>query len=209
MKTRATSKSDLLLSRAKAGDAQAIEALFSLYQNYVRLLAASQLRAKLRTRVSASDVVQDTFMKAHRGFEEFRGKTGGEFVVWLRSILSRQIQTLYEQHVTVQSRDVRREVSLEEIGKWVDRSSTKLEAVLIGSDPSPGTKLQNHERMLRVADAIAQLSVDHREVLLLRSVEELGYKEIAERMQRSHGAVRMLWLRSIEALRDKLAEDNE
>lgn len=207
MKTRATSRTDLLLARAKAGDAQAIDALFSLYQNYVRLLATTHFRSKLRARVSASDIVQDTFLKAHRGFGDFRGTTGGEFVVWLRSILSRQIQTLYEQHVTTQSRDVRRELSLEEVGNWIDRSTVKLEAVLVASDLSPGTDLQNHERTLRVADAIARLSVDHREVLLLRSIEELGYNEIAQQMQRSTGAVRMLWLRAIESLRDELSEE--
>ncbi|WP_430454058.1 sigma-70 family RNA polymerase sigma factor [Rhodopirellula europaea] len=209
MKFESTADTDALLADAKRGNPHALETLFTHYQSYVGLLAAGQLRGRLRTRASASDVVQETFMKAHRGFHEFRGTTRGEFVVWLRSILTRQIQTVYQHHIQVKGRDIRREVSLEEIGKWVDHSSTKLEAVLATNDPSPGTQLQNHERSLRVADAIARLSSDHREVLLMRSVEELEYMEIAERLERSHGAVRMLWLRAIKSLRDQLAEDDE
>lgn len=91
-------KVDRLLQAARSGDASALSTLFGLYQNYIRLLAASQIRARLRVRASESDVVQETFMNATRGFDNFRGHTGGEFVVWLRSILTRRIQTLIQTH---------------------------------------------------------------------------------------------------------------
>lgn len=200
---------DLLLKAARKGDATALSTLFGLYQNYIRLLAASQIRARLRVRASESDVVQETLLNATRGFSEFRGTTGGEFVTWLRVILTRRIQTLIQTHVDAQVRDVRREVSLETVGKWVDQSSVRLENVLIANDPSPGTQLAHHERSVRVANALAQLSEDHREVLMLRSIEDLDFQEVAEQMERSHGAVRMLWLRAVEALRDKLDGENE
>ncbi|MFG0256139.1 MAG: sigma factor-like helix-turn-helix DNA-binding protein, partial [Rhodopirellula sp. JB053] len=64
-------------------------------------------------------------------------------------------------------------------------------------------------RSVCVANALAELSEDHREVLLLRSIEGLSFPEVADQMDRSHGAVRMLWLRAIEALRDKLQTENE
>lgn len=195
---------DSLLADAKAGNSVALGSLFALYQNYIRLLAATQLRARLRVRASASDVAQDTFLKAHRGFDEFRGNSGGEFVVWLRSILSHQLQYLIQQNVTAQARDVRREISLEDIGRWMDQSSAKMDAVLVANDPSPATQFDQHERSVRVADAMAALPDDYREIIMLRSIEELGYPEIAEQFGRSQGAVRMLWLRAIEALRDAL-----
>ncbi|TWT67412.1 sigma-70 family RNA polymerase sigma factor [Allorhodopirellula solitaria] len=200
---------DNLLQSARMGDATALGTLFGLYQNYIRLLAASQIRARLRVRASESDVVQETLLNATRGFSEFRGTTGGEFVTWLKAILTRRIQTLIQTHVDAQARDVRREVSLETVGKWLDQSSVRLENFLIASDRSPGSQLANHERSVRVANALAQLREDHREVLMLRSIEGLGFPEVAEQMERSHGAVRMLWLRAIEALRDILDVENE
>ncbi|MEO9595005.1 sigma-70 family RNA polymerase sigma factor [Rhodopirellula bahusiensis] len=200
---------DRLLKAARNGDAAALSTLFGLYQNYVRLLAASQIRARLRVRASESDVVQETLLNAARGFSEFRGNTGGEFVTWLRAILTRKIQTLIQTHVDAQVRDVRREISLDTVGKWVDQSSVRLENVLAASDPTPVTQLANQERSVCVANALAQLSEDHREVLLLRSIEGLSFPEVADQMNRSHGAVRMLWLRAIEALRDKLQTESE
>jgi RNA polymerase sigma-70 factor (ECF subfamily) len=200
---------DRLLQAARNGDAAALSTLFGLYQNYVRLLAASQIRARLRVRASESDVVQETLLNAARGFSEFRGSTGGEFVTWLRAILTRKIQTLIQTHVDAQARDVRREISLDTVGKWVDQSSVRLENVLAASDPTPVTQLANQERSVCVANALAELSEDHREVLLLRSIEGLSFPEVADQMDRSHGAVRMLWLRAIEALRDKLQTENE
>lgn len=193
-----------LLANAKAGDSESLSQLFSLYQNYVRMLAQAQIRGRLRVRASESDIVQETFLNASRGFGDFRGNTGGEFVTWLRRILSRRIQYCVQQHVDAQRRDVRREVSLEAIGRWVDQSSVRLETVLQADDPSPATQFVNHENSVRVANALAGLSEDYREVLMLRSIEGLGFPDVADRMQRSPGAVRMLWLRAVKALRDEL-----
>jgi RNA polymerase sigma-70 factor (ECF subfamily) len=200
---------DRLLASAKAGDTESLSRLFSLYQNYVRLLAQSQIRGRLRVRASESDIVQETFLNASRGFDEFRGNTGGEFVTWLRKILSRRIQYFIQQQVDAQRRDVRREVSLEAIGQWVDQSSVRLETVLQADDPSPATQIENHENSVRVANALTELSDDHREVLMLRSVEGFGFSDVAERMQRSSGAVRMLWLRAVKSLRDELEPDGK
>jgi RNA polymerase sigma-70 factor (ECF subfamily) len=52
-----------------------------------------------------------------------------------------------------------------------------------------------------LADRLAQLPDDYREVLVLRNLQGLPFEEVAERMERSVGAVRMLWLRAIEKLR--------
>lgn len=201
------SKVDALLAAAKAGDSSALSALFGLYQNYIRLLAATQIRSRLRVRVSESDIAQETFMKAAQGFGKFHGTTGGEFVVWLRRILTRRIQYQVQQNVHAQVRDVRREVSLQTVNQWVGQSSVRLETLLLAKDPSPGKQLQNHERSVRVANALATVSEEHRDVLILRSIEGLDFPIVAERMQRSHGAVRMLWLRAVESLRDALASE--
>lgn len=198
------SQAETLLAAARSGNSSALGTLFALYQNYIKLLAATQVRSRLRVRASASDIVQDTFLHAHRGFADFRGTTGGEFIAWLRTILSRRIQYLYQQHLDAKQRDVRREVSIEAIGNWLNHSTIRLENVLVDRNPSPSSRVQSQERSVHVADALAELPADYREVLMMRSIEGLGFPEVATRMQRSQGAVRMLWLRGIQKLKDQL-----
>ncbi len=55
-----------------------------------------------------------------------------------------------------------------------------------------------------LSDALAELGPDHRSVLVLRHLQELDWPEVAARMGRSPGAVRMLWARALRELRPLL-----
>ena len=52
-----------------------------------------------------------------------------------------------------------------------------------------------------LAEALANLSDDHREVIVLRNLEQLAWNEVARRMERSVDAARMLWTRALKQLR--------
>jgi RNA polymerase sigma-70 factor (ECF subfamily) len=58
----------------------------------------------------------------------------------------------------------------------------------------------NRERELLLAQLLERLPEDHRDVLVLRHLEGLSHEEIARRMGRSPGAVRMLWVRALARL---------
>lgn len=64
------------------------------------------------------------------------------------------------------------------------------------------------ERALLLANAVDRLSPLHREVFLLRTIEHLPFQEIAPRMGRTEGAVRMLWARTLERL-NRMLENHE
>ncbi len=66
---------------------------------------------------------------------------------------------------------------------------------------TPSEVLVRHEVELQLADAIAGLSDDYQEVIVLRNLERLPFDEVARRMGRSRPAVQMLWMRAIRALR--------
>ena len=193
-----------LLAEAKSGMVESLGSLLELYANYLRLLAASQIDRRLRARVSPSDVVQETFYEAQRDFNQFRGGTERELLAWLRRILVNNLARLVERHVLAAKRDVRREISLERIGAAVERSSARLEEVLVDQGASPSSNVQNRERAAILADLLAELPGDYAEVLLSRHVKGLPFKEVAEQMERSEGAVRMLWMRAIGRLRRDL-----
>lgn len=195
---------DSLLSRAKAGSGDSLGQLLQLYANYLKLVVLAQLEQNLRTRVSPSDVIQETFFEAHRDFIQFRGTTTPEFLAWLRRILVNNLCRVVEQHLLAEKRDVRREVSLERLATALEQSTARLEAILPDPGASPSGVLQQREREVALADQLAQLPADYREVIVLRHLESLPFEDVGARMGRSSGAVRMLWLRAVKALRDRL-----
>src|SRR5687768_9753305 len=138
MSRQSHAAADHLLALAQRNGGDALGQLLELYRNYLKILAASQIDPRLRARVSASDVVQETFLQAHRAFDQFRGESAPEFLGWLRQLLVSRIAHLFEKHVYAAKRDVRREVSLELIKNSVARSSQRLERVLADKSPSPG-----------------------------------------------------------------------
>src|SRR5262245_66606252 len=166
MSARAQSEVDRLFTSARAGSNSCLGRLLSVYTNYLKLLVTAQLDQRLRVRVSPSDIVQDTFFEAHRDFEQFRGQSTGEFVAWLRKIVVHNILRVVEQHVLAEKRDVRREVSLEEVGRRLEQSTVRLETLLAVETDSPSRCAVQHEHELLLADALAELPGDYRDVIV-------------------------------------------
>ncbi|MEX2318186.1 MAG: sigma-70 family RNA polymerase sigma factor [Pirellulales bacterium] len=207
MTVRPQSEVDRLFTSAQAGSSSSLGRLLTLYSNYLKVLVAAQLDSRLQVRVSPSDVVQETFFEAHRDFHQFRGQSTGEFVAWLRKIVVHNILRIVEQHVTAEKRDVRREVSLEEIGRRLEQSTVRLETLLAEEAESPSGCAVRNEHEILLADALAKLPADYRDVIVLRHLEGLPFDEVARRMERTAGAVRMLWLRALKNLRGTLGNE--
>src|SRR3954468_2327368 len=167
MTARAQHTTDQLFKSARAGSSSCLGQLLALYTNYLKLLVSAQLDNRLRARVSPSDIVQESFFEAHRDFGEFRGKSMGEFVVWLRRIVVNNILRVVEQHVLAEKRDVRREVSLEEIGRRLEQSTVRLETFLAEQGESPSGYAVRREDELLVANVLAELPDDYRQVIML------------------------------------------
>lgn len=204
MNSVSQTKTGRLLVAARKGEEDSLGRLLQLYCNYLRLLATAQLDRKLRARMSPSDVVQETLFEAHRDFAQFRGTSEGEFLAWLRRILINNLARVVERHVLAEKRDIRREISMDEIGVSLERSTARLVAVLADGGLSPSSDAERHEHAIVLADELAELSADYREVIVLRHLEGLSFGEVAERMERSTGATRMLWMRAIAQLRLQL-----
>jgi RNA polymerase sigma-70 factor (ECF subfamily) len=206
MNSHAQGEIDQLFASARQGSSSCLGRLLTLYSNYLKLLIAAQLDDRLRVRVSPSDIVQETFFEAHRDFHQFRGQSTGEFVAWLRKILVNNLLHVVEQHLMAEKRDVRREISLEQIGRRLEQSTARLESLLAEPGDSPSSHAQRNEQEIMLADALAELPSDYRQVILLRHIECLPFDEVARRMDRTSGAVRMLWLRALERLRKTFPE---
>jgi RNA polymerase sigma-70 factor (ECF subfamily) len=100
-------------------------------------------------------------------------------------------------------RDVTREVSIEHS---LNQSAQRLDAFIPDGEPTPSQHAMANEQRLALAEVLESLPADYRQVILLRNLEELSHEEVARRKNRSEGAVRMLWVRALGALRDALQE---
>lgn len=203
--TASTAVSELI-RRCRDGESGAREQLFARYQHYLYVLAQAQLGRRLRAKCAPSDLVQQTLLEAHRDFDGFQGHHEGELLAWLRRILAHNLYNEARRYGTLQ-RDADREVSLERVRTDVEDSSLMLQRCLAAAGPSPSQLAQEHESAARLAEALARLPEDYQTVLLLRVFEELPAEEVAERMGRSAGAVRMLQMRALTALRHEMGED--
>ena len=191
---------DLLVAQARAGDQAALGRLLELYRNYLRLLARSLIRPPLQVQLDASDLVQETFLKAHREFAQFAGSGEKELVAWLRQILVRTLANQAKHH-HARRRDQRRHESLDVL---LDRSSLAIQQQLADSIASPSAHAVRREQAVLLADALARLPADYREVFILRNLEQVAVDEIAARMGRSPNAVRKLWGRAMVALKQAM-----
>lgn len=200
---------DVLLARAKSGEASALGTLLEWYVKYLTILASTQLDQRLRRRVSPSDIVQETLLAAHRDFQAFRGGSQGELLAWLRQILINSLHRSIATHVKAEKRDIRRDVSIHEVSNRLEESALNLAGQLQGHGDSPSAAMQRRECTVEFANRLSDLAENYRDVIVLRILQGLSFEEIAAQMGKSSGAVRMLWLRALDSLKLKQENPND
>jgi RNA polymerase sigma-70 factor (ECF subfamily) len=171
------------------------------YEPWLRLLAQMEIDSRFQGKFSASDAVQQTMLEAWQNWDKFRGEDEPQRRAWLRAILAHQLTHLARHYAGTQKRDVAREVSID---ASLIQSSMRLEYMLAADQTSPSGQVAAREQSLELARVLEQLPEDYRQVIILRNLEDLPHEEVARRMKRSVGAVRMLWMRALAALREHI-----
>lgn len=163
-----------LLHAVRAGDAHALDLLLTHHRAYLRSLVGLRLDPQLRARVDASDVVQEAQIEAVRRVAAYLDQPALPFHLWLRQIAYDRLLMLRRQHIEAARRAVARETVLP------DESSLGLARFVLASQPTPSQQLVQHELVARVRLALADLSDDDREILLMRTLEGLSNQEVAQ-----------------------------
>ncbi len=110
---------------------------------------------------------------------------------------------MIRKYKSAQSRDVHREQRFQ---RQLDRSSIALGKLLASPDPSPSQIASRREAVVVLADALARLPEDYREVLVLHHLEGLPLTEVAGRMGCTIAAAKGLRTRAVLQLRTLLKE---
>jgi RNA polymerase sigma-70 factor, ECF subfamily len=192
-----------LLRRARAGDDDARGAVLEQFRPYLALLARLQISRRLQGKADPADLVQETFLEAHRSFPRFRGETEAELAAWLRQVLAANLVDLVRRFLRTK-RDVRLERVLAED---LDHSSRAIGQVLAAPHSTPSQQAVRREQDVLLAEALGRLPEDYREVLILHHLEGLGHPAIAQRMGRTIDSVKNLWARALAKLRRSLGDD--
>jgi len=191
-----------LLEAARGGDSIALGEVLDAHRSYLRLLARLEVGRRLQAKVDASDLVQETFLQAHRAFPGFRGTTEAELLQWLRRILASRLTKTVRRYCGTQRRDL-------ELERQLDQSSQALRGMMAISQTSPSQRVVRHEQAVLLANAVERLCDDYREVIVLRNLRGLRFKEIAQEMGRSVESVHKIWARALVKLREELEANGE
>lgn len=148
-------------------------------------------------RIDESDVAQQTFLSAVRGFEQFKGSTPDELAVWLQQIHERNLQDAVRKHAMAQKRSVDREET------FVEEEIPPIELT------SPSQRLMLGERAVRLAAVMSQLPDDQQDAVRMRHLDGETLEAISQRLDRSERAVAGLLYRGLTNLRKALAEESK
>jgi RNA polymerase sigma-70 factor (ECF subfamily) len=186
-----------MLNAARAGSAEALGALLEQFRPYLLLIASDELDSDLRAKGGASDLVQESFVDAQRGFDNFHGVSANELLAWLRQILLHNVADFTRRYRVAAARRVDQEQALDgphdSPGKHV-----------VADEPSPSELASAGERAQLLFAAIQRLPDDQRQAVLLRYQGHLSFEEIGAALNRSADAARKLWFRAVENLREQL-----
>jgi RNA polymerase sigma-70 factor, ECF subfamily len=194
-----------ILTRARAGDRQALDAIFTQHRERLRRMVEIRLDRRLQARVDASDVMQEAFVDVIGRLDEYLNDPKLPLFLWLRLVVGDRLMKVHRQHLGAQMRAVNREVSLHRDGLPI-ASSAALAAQLLGKLTSPTQAAVRAERMLRVQDALNSLDPIDREILSLRHFEELTRQEAAQALGIEEAAAAKRYVRALKRLKDALAE---
>jgi RNA polymerase sigma-70 factor (ECF subfamily) len=181
MQTEATlAQSDVseldLVKRCQAGDTEAFDELVTRYRTRV----FSMIYNMVHSEQDAWDLAQDSFLKAWKSIGRFRGQSS--FYTWIyRIVMNVTIDWLRKKKIKGGDAEFDDAIQLREIDP-ASKTVPKTEAL-------PHQLMERDEIRARIDNAIAQLSPEHRAVILMKEIDDMQYHEIAEALGCSIGTV--------------------
>ena len=193
-----------LVEKLRGGDRQALTDLFQRHRDRLRRMVELRMDARLQARIDASDVLQDAFLDVAARLDSYLQGTELSAFLWLRLVVGERLAICHRRHLGTRMRDAGQEVSLYR-DPLPEASSAALASMLLGRLTSPSRAALRAERVLQVQEALNELDPLDREVVALRSYEQLSRAETAQVLGISEGAAAQRYIRALKRLKAILA----
>ena len=189
--------------RLKNADESALCELYDQYRERLKRIVTLRLDSRIRSRTDASDVLQESFIDLAKKLPDFASKGLSPFV-WMRLVVNERVMDLHRKHLYADKRDVRREVGLR-MRRVHDATSFSLAKALLGDETSVTEKVAREERHQVLMEKLQELSENDREVILLRTFEQLSNDEAAEVLGMNKYATSKRYIRALKKLKELLS----
>ena len=196
MEQEQKTREEALLKAFRSGDDAAFDGLIEMYSAKLYKVAY----ALLGSRQDAEEVVQDTFLRAYRALQAFRGESSLE--TWLHRITLNLARNKYQWN---HRRGSSLNVSLSAGDDPGGESGTENEQDVPDRRMEPDLVLEQNEIGTNIMKALNSLPDNLRETMLLRHVNDMPYEQIAQKLDCKVGTVKSRLSRGREMLRDYLA----
>jgi len=192
-----------LAARAVQGDESALVELLDQVSVQLHAETSSKIGARYRGLVDADDIIQVTFMETFLRIRSFGYTNPGSFLTWLRRIAENNLRDAIRELERDRRPPPGKRIS-EPLG---DHSYVALVERMAATTTTPSRVCGGKELRQNLDAVLCQLPSDYEQVLRMYELEGLSCPEVAERMGRSHGAVRMLLARARERLAELIVDD--
>ena len=193
-----------LIKRVQRGDAEALAEFIEFRRPQLMAYIQKNLGTALRRKVEPDDLFQEISADCIKALDSVEFGEQDPFN-WLCQMAQRRIIDAHRFFFDSQKRDANREVGI------MASDNTKREGminVLIASITSPSAAFSRDQKEFYLQQAIAQLPEDHRLAIRLRYVEGLSTREIADRIGKSDGSVRVILTRVLKKLQSLMGEQD-
>ncbi len=181
-------ESSALLRRARDGSDEALNALYDRVAGKLLALIRLRMGRSLRAHLESRDILQATLLKSFQHLGQLEGSETGSLMAWLARIAQNEIRDQADYHGRAR-RDADLTASLpDEAGELPGRVRSALSQAIWSEEAE------------RLEEVLETLDEHYREIIVLRKLEELSFREIGERLGKSEDACRMLLARAMTAL---------
>ena len=188
-----------LIAQGRQGNELALAELFEHFQPRLQRMVELRLDARLKGRIDAADVLQETFLDVVKGIDDYAQHEDFPFFLWLRLMTGRRLMNVHRAHLAAQKRSAARE---RQRGNIPGATSMSLADLFARSTTSVSKKVERAELREKIEQSIEAMDPLDREILTLRHFEELSNSEVARELDLSKSAASNRYIRALTRLRE-------
>jgi RNA polymerase sigma-70 factor (ECF subfamily) len=164
-----------------------------------------RMNRKLQARVDPSDVVQEAYLQATKGLDDYLSEPKLPPYLWLRQLTGKQLLAIHRHHLGTGMRDAGREISIDQ-SMLPDADSASMAIQIVDRGGTPSHEANRADEVRRLQEALDGMSPLDREIIALRYFEGLDNTQAAQVLDVSPSAASSRFFRALKRFGSVLRE---